>query len=442
MVRHHRATSLALLGCALLVAGCHEDRITAPPKAEVAGPEATGALAAGPRVIGDGGSGPTFTPGADAGPVAAKELVPRGPDVAERQGPFTMAMSSSSSSPVQSFLLWQNLTTGDRGFWELAGPYPNSGWMPLTVIAGNWRVACTADFDGDGEHDILWNNTSTGDWGFWLLQNRQVSARGYIPLTNIASNWKVVACADVNADTKPDLLWHNSTTGDMGFWLMDGTGPSASGYTPVTTIDPVWQVGALADFSGDGKPDILWQNLTTGDRGFWLLNGPYPASGWIPLTVIPGNWKIDDAFDASGDGNTDILWQNSSTGERGWWYLNGTSNAGGWTPMTTIGSVWEVAGVLPAANNCTLQAGDTMAIAAMRDALCRLGNNLPSVEAQNLVKSRITPIIAKLKVNDMSGAKAAASDAADVISGTDPGTGGLPDRDAIVVALRQVAMLP
>jgi hypothetical protein len=42
----------------------------------------------------------------------------------------------------------------------------------------------------------------------------------------------------------------------------------------------------------------------------------------------------------------------------------------------------------------------------------------------------------------VSGAKAAASDAADVLSGTDPGTGGLPDRDAIVVALRQVSMLP
>ena len=52
-----------------------------------------------------------------------------------------------------------------------------------------------------------------------------------------------------------------------------------------------WQVGAVGDFNGDGKPDILWQNTTTGVRGFWIMNGT-AYSSWVGLDVLTTDWQI------------------------------------------------------------------------------------------------------------------------------------------------------
>ena len=35
---------------------------------------------------------------------------------------------------------------------------------------------------------------------------------------------------------------------------------------------PTWHVKAAADFNGDGKADILWQN-DNGQAAIWLMNG-------------------------------------------------------------------------------------------------------------------------------------------------------------------------
>lgn len=293
-------------------------------------------------------------PAVSDGPVALRIPTSRGPVPQVGQGSGASRSASGTgwdalvAGSVTGHLLWQNSRTGDRGFWPLAGAQPAAGWIPLTTIGLEWRIACTADFNGDGRHDVLWQNTSTGDWGFWLLDGVNASAFGYVPLTVIAPAWRVVACADVNGDSHPDLLWSRPSTGELGFWLMNGMQPAGGGYIPLTTIDRVWQVAALADFSGDGKPDILWQNLTTGDRGFWRLDGTSPASGWIPLTVIGPEWEISLAADANGDGKSDILWRNATTAERGWWYLDGmTQGAGGYVPMTTLDAEWVATSVLP-----------------------------------------------------------------------------------------------
>ena len=34
---------------------------------------------------------------------------------------------------------------------------------------------------------------------------------------------------------------------------------------------PEWQMVDVGDFTGNGKPDILFQNTVTGVRGFWEM---------------------------------------------------------------------------------------------------------------------------------------------------------------------------
>jgi hypothetical protein len=47
----------------------------------------------------------------------------------------------------------------------------------------------------------------------------------------------------------------------------------------------------VADYNGEGQPDIVWQNTSTGERYVWLMNGTSFVSG-VSLGVIPAEWSI------------------------------------------------------------------------------------------------------------------------------------------------------
>ena len=92
------------------------------------------------------------------------------------------------------------------------------------------------------------------------------------------------------------------------------------------------RVGAVSgDIDGDGKPDILWQNQVTGQLTVWLMNGTTMAQGlWLTPSAVPDtNWKIAGVADFNGDGDPDILWQNQVTGQLTVWLMNGTTHGAG-----------------------------------------------------------------------------------------------------------------
>jgi hypothetical protein len=67
-------------------------------------------------------------------------------------------------------------------------------------------------------------------------------------------------------------------------------------------------------------------------------------------TLVPGaNYEVVGTADFNGDGTPDILWQNVTTGEASIWYMNGTTRIGG-GPITNAnsstalqaGSSWQI----------------------------------------------------------------------------------------------------
>ncbi len=126
---------------------------------------------------------------------------------------------------------------------------------------------------------------------------------------------------DFNGDNKPDLLWQNVVTGERAFWFLDGVRFGGGGGLGVLPAD--WRMAGTADFDGDGRTDIVLQNRVTGERAIWLMNGATLVSG-VGLGTVPPAWEIAAVADLNGDGKADLVWQNLETGERAVWFMDGS----------------------------------------------------------------------------------------------------------------------
>jgi len=200
--------------------------------------------------------------------------------------------------------------------------------------------AAVADFNGDGKMDVIWTNTSTGDRAIWYLNGTAIGTFDY--LAYVPTNWSIVGQADFNGDGKTDLVWEN-TIGDRSVWLMNGT--TIIDYPYLAWVDPAWHIAAIGDFDGNGKPDLIWENAGSGgvDRAIWYLNGINIMS-FDYIAGIPSEWRIVGAADFDGDGHPDLVWENVSTGQRSIWLMNGLAiNSFG--DLGVVGTAWHIAEV-------------------------------------------------------------------------------------------------
>ncbi len=130
-----------------------------------------------------------------------------------------------------------------------------------------------------------------------------------------------VAVADVNGDGIPDLIVANLTLGPDGVSVLlgnaDGTFQPAVNYN--TGSAPCAM--AIADFNGDGYPDIAVVDedsdtvtilLNNGNGTFTLKSSP--ATGHMPISVVAGDFNGDGIVDLavsnnnlSGTGSVSIL---------------------------------------------------------------------------------------------------------------------------------------
>ena len=91
---------------------------------------------------------------------------------------------------------------------------------------------CTGDFNADGKPDIIWQNQSTGQLYLLVDEWSDDAKQRLFVLTArpVDTNWKIVGCGDFNADGKSDLIWQNQSTGQLYYWLMNGVTMQSSGY--------------------------------------------------------------------------------------------------------------------------------------------------------------------------------------------------------------------
>ena len=82
------------------------------------------------------------------------------------------------------------------------------------------------------------------------------------------------------------------------------------------------------DFNDDGHSDILFQNTTSGQVSIQEMNGTNVIGGGT-VSANPGlSWHAIGTGDFNGDGHSDILFQNTN-GQAMVWEMNGTNVIGG-----------------------------------------------------------------------------------------------------------------
>ena len=229
--------------------------------------------------------------------------------------------------------------------------------FPKKLPLGVGMVPAIADIDGDGHNEILVTGSPSDYYGFadrlWVYDlggptHGPVLWGQFMGNARHTGTSTIVFPAnsniDFDGDGKPDILWRNASTGENYVWYLDGVTVLGGGSLP-TVADQNWKIVGVADFNNDDKPDILWRNAATGDNYVWYLDGVTVLGGGNLPTVADQNWKVVGVADFNNDGKPDILWRNAATGDNYVWYLDGVTVLGGGNLPTVADQNWKVVGV-------------------------------------------------------------------------------------------------
>jgi YD repeat-containing protein len=219
----------------------------------------------------------------------------------------------------------------------------------------------TKDFNADGWPDLVWRRLGSGDNGLWWMTGASlISATSLLPTGQGGAavladmNWEIRGVGDFNGDGKPDLLWQNQSTGDVAVWTF-------SNQQRITTLwlsllsgthgdsDLNWKVVGAADMDGDGKLDLVWSHAQTGALRVWHFNGLVQVdSAAVSLSTGDPLWQVASVADMNSDGHPDLVWRRGGTGGIATWLLNDTQvlNTLWLSPDTVSDLAWRIVGAV------------------------------------------------------------------------------------------------
>ncbi|GAB1332005.1 FG-GAP-like repeat-containing protein [Streptomyces sennicomposti] len=178
------------------------------------------------------------------------------------------------------------------------------GWNAFNALARH------GDFSGDGREDVIAREASTGK--LWLYPGTGTGSLGARKLIG-SGGWnamsRIVGAGDLSGDGRPDVLAVEKSTGRL--WLYPGTGTGGLG-TRKLVGNGGWNgmnalVGA-GDMNGDGRADLIGREASTGK--LWLYPGKTASLGSRVL-MGSGGWNVMDTIlglgYVNGDDHADLV---------------------------------------------------------------------------------------------------------------------------------------
>jgi VCBS repeat protein len=208
------------------------------------------------------------------------------------------------------------LATGAAWYYA---PAANAEWRFLSAKTDTLNSLLFGDFDGDGRTDVF---TQIGDT--WL-----VSWGGRSPWQVLSSHHQVnggmtdLAIGDFVGDGRADVFYADGTN-----WYVSDGGVEPFVYYATSSYRIVDL--AFGDFDGDGKTDVVGVVANQ-----WMAVFANQVHEWRPLRpALTTTMKGLIVADFDGDGHPDIAMIQHSTGQVLWQVSR--SGTGDWTSLTAI----------------------------------------------------------------------------------------------------------
>jgi hypothetical protein len=241
-------------------------------------------------------------------------------------------------------LLWRDTTTGTLAIWFLDGTQVVST-ANLGAVATNWQVVGVRrgrDSTGTWYSALLWRDTSNGVVAVWLLDGHTAQRVATLSFATVPTNWQIAGFADFNGDGYPDILWRDTSSGTVAIWFMTPSVQPVLSTASLGAVPLSWQIVGTGNFNADRMADILWRD-SNGNVAIWQMNGAQIART-ASLGAVPGNWSIQQTGDFDANGHSDILWRDTATGTAAIWSINNLQL--NWTnPIGTIATDWTIQNV-------------------------------------------------------------------------------------------------
>ena len=196
---------------------------------------------------------------------------------------------------------------------EVDLPLPSGG-------SGVFNGVTLADVDGDGKLDILVCDMNQG----WVVIYRNISTGGTLTADSFATpvvlstgaDPRHVRVADLDGDGRPDVICANSGSSTISIFRNIGVAGTltAGSFAPRVDLACVNQSQdvAVADFDGDGKPDLAVVNFGATELSVFQNVGTIGLIGTnsfgtrVDLPALAQSQTIM-ALDVDGDGKLDLV---------------------------------------------------------------------------------------------------------------------------------------
>jgi len=179
---------------------------------------------------------------------------------------------------------------------------------------------------------VYWQDTSTGKLlATYHDGTAQSNCEPILGGHAFPGGYALSAVGDFDGDGNPDLLVREASTGKVLVVYMTGPTFKSQAYLDGGHAYPKnWLLCGVGDFNADGKPDIVWRVKNTGRVAVTYFSGSTQSSakyanGGYRYAL---NHKLSGVGDFNADGKPDLLWRDMRTGRALVTYLNGVTQSG------------------------------------------------------------------------------------------------------------------
>jgi hypothetical protein len=206
-------------------------------------------------------------------------------------------------------------TPASPGTYQPGATYPITGTDPSGIVA--------LDLTGSGGTDLVVSNFGSGNASIFM--HDPANPGKYLAATTLTTGGQPnqVVSADINGDGKPDLVFADLSTSGNAIVTFQDTARPGQFLTPVMlSTGNITPSVAVGDLNGDGLPDVVAADYdTNGNNGqvtVFIQNAAAPAT-FLPAVTFPAGAQPQAVriADVNGDGLPDLVVANRGPGSDG-----------------------------------------------------------------------------------------------------------------------------